>query len=259
VPVTGSLLAAVVERLEVAGCVAADEEAAEFLAAAPDEPTLEAWLRRREQGEPPAWIIGTTLFCGLTLHVSPGVYVPRIQSEELARRAAALLPDHGRAVDLCTGAGAVAAHLMAKVPTATVLGIDIDARSAACARGNGVPSVVAALAEPACRHHSVDVVTAVAPYVPTGDLRLLPADVQRYEPRLALDGGADGLDLVRQIIVVAERLLHPGGWLLVEVGGDQDEALAPSLAAAAFDPVTPWWDEDGDLRGIAARATGTAT
>lgn len=250
--VTDPVLSAVIERLEAAGCVAADEEAAEFLAAAPDEPTLEAWLRRREQGEPPAWITGTLLFCGQMLHIAPGVYVPRPQTEELARRASLLLPDNGRAVDLCTGAGAVAAHLMAQVPTATVIGIDVDVRAAACARRNGVLTAVADLDGPIRRHEGFDVVTAVAPYVPTGELRLLPADVQRYEPRLALDGGADGLDLVHRVIAAARRVLHPGGWLLIEVGGDQDETLTPTLAATGFDRITPWWDEDGDLRGIAA-------
>jgi release factor glutamine methyltransferase len=259
VSVADPILAAVVHRLVAAGCVAAGEEAAELLAAAPDEPTLEAWLCRREQGEPLAWITSTVLFCGLTLHVAPGVYVPRIQSEELARRAATLLTANGRAVDLCTGTGAVAAHLMAQVPTAAVIGIDVDVRAAACARRNGVPTAVADLAEPLRSHEGFDLVTAVAPYVPTDELQLLPADVQRYEPRLALDGGADGLDLVRRVIAAASRLLRAGGWLLIEVGGDQDEALAPTLAATAFDLVTPWWDDDGDLRGIASQATGSGT
>jgi release factor glutamine methyltransferase len=243
--------------------VAAAEEAAQFLAAAPDGATLESWLCRRESGEPPAWITGTMVFCGRAIGVAPGVYVPRIQSEELARRAAARLADsarrqgRARAVDLCTGAGAVAAHLMARVPSATVLGVDVDMTAAACARGNGVPTVVADLDEPLRRRHGFDIVTAVAPYVPTDDLRLLPADVQRYEPRLALDGGVDGLDLVRRVIAAAGRLLRPGGWLLIEVGGDQDEVLAPTLAA--FDLVTTWGDDDGDLRGMAARAGGGPT
>jgi len=257
--VADPILRAVVDRLVAAGCVAAAEEAAELLAAAPDEPTLEAWLRRREQGEPLAWITSTLLFCGQPLHVAPGVYVPRVQSEELARRAATLLPDNGWAIDLCTGAGAVAAHLMAQVPTAAVIGIDVDVRAAACAWRNGVPTAVADLAVPLRRHEGFDVVTAVAPYVPTGELRLLPADVQRYEPRLALDGGADGLDLVRRVIAAARRLLRPGGWLLIEIGGDQDEALAPTLAATGFDLVTSWWDDDGDLRGVASRARGSGT
>jgi release factor glutamine methyltransferase len=115
------------------------------------------------------------------------------------------------------------------------------------------------LAEPLRSEVGFDLVTAVAPYVPTGELRLLPADVQRYEPRLALDGGTDGLDLVRRAIAAARRLLRPGGWLLVEVGGTQDKVLAPTLAEAAFDLVTHWWDDDGDLRGIASRAAGPRT
>jgi release factor glutamine methyltransferase len=250
-------LEAVVDRLITAGCVAAAEEAAAFLAAAPDERTLEAWLCRREQGEPPAWITGTVRFCGQTLHIAPGVYVPRAQTEQLARRAARLLPPNGLAVDFCTGAGAVAAHLKAQVPTATVIGIDIDARASACARRNGVPTAVGDLAEPLQRDHRFDLVTAVPPYVPTDELRLLPADVQRYEPGLALDGGADGLDLVRRIVAAAQRLLRPGGWLLVEVGGKQDEALSPALEAAGFDRVTPWRDGDGDLRGVACKAVST--
>jgi release factor glutamine methyltransferase len=245
--------AAVVERLEVAGCVAAGEEAEELVAAAPDAATLEAWVRRRERGEPLAWITGTTWFCGRPLAVDAGLYVPRFQTEELAARAAALLPPGGRAVDLCTGAGAVAAHLTAEVPGAVVVGVDLDLRAAACARRNRVLAVVGDVGHPPLRPGAFDLVTAVAPYVPTGALRLLPADVQHYEPRAALDGGPDGLDLVRQVVAAAARLLGPGGWLLVEVGGEQDAALAPTLAAAHFAPGEPWHDEDGDLRGVAAR------
>jgi release factor glutamine methyltransferase len=250
-------LGTAVQRLVAAGCINAAEEAAELLGGAPDEHTLEAWLCRREQGEPLAWITSTVLFCGQPLYVAPGVYVPRVQTEELARRAATLLPANGRAVDLCTGAGAIAAHLRRQIPTATVIGIDIDVRAAACARRNGVPTAVADVAEPLRSHEAFDIVTAIAPYVPTGELGLLPADVQRYEPRLALDGGADGLDLVRRVIAAASRLLRPGGWLLTEVGGDQDAALAPTLAATGFDHVTPWWDDDGDLRGIACCRVGS--
>jgi len=253
VPVLDPTLVAVVERLTVAGCVTADEEAAELVDGAPDGRTLETWTQRRERGEPLAWITGTLTFCGRPLAVVPGVYVPRLQSEGLARRAAALLPARGRAVDLCTGAGAVAAHLAAMVPTAGIIGIDIDAASAACARSNGVTAVLGDLDDPVGGRRRFDLVTAVAPYVPTAELRLLPADVQRYEPRLALDGGSDGLDLVRRVIAAAGRLLRPGGWLLVEVGAEQDVALAPVLADAGFTAADPWRDEDGDLRGLASR------
>jgi release factor glutamine methyltransferase len=245
----------VVERLIAAGCVAAGEEGEALIAAAPDGDTLEAWIRRREEGEPLAWILGTMQFCGHTLHVDRGVYVPRYQSEELARRAAALLPSGGAALDLCTGSGAIADHLKSVVPAATVVGVDIDTRAAACARRNGVSVVVGHLGDP-LRPQMFDVVTAVAPYVPSRQLGLLPADVQRQEPSSALDGGADGLILVRQIVTAAARLLKPGGWLLVEVGADQDQTLRPALAGLGYDSLSTWFDEDGDLRGLAARATG---
>lgn len=253
VPVADAVVARAAERLAAAGCVAAVDEAGELVAAAPDEATLDAWLRRRERGEPLPWITGTMRFCDRLLRVDPGVYVPRHQTEELARRAAALLPEQGRALDLCTGAGAVAAHLQAHVPTASVVGIDVDRRAAACARRNGVTTVVADLDTTLRREHIFDVITAVAPYVPTGELRLLPADVQRYEPRRALDGGDDGLQLVRRVVAGAATRLRRGGWLLIEVGGDQDRTLAPTFAAHGFDLVIPWSDDDGDLRGIAAQ------
>lgn len=245
--------AAVADRLAAAGCVAADEEARELTAAAPDGAALEAWIRRREQGEPLAWITGTLRFCDRAIAVDPGVYVPRFQTEELARRAAAVLPATGSAVDLCTGAGAVAAYLAAAVPAASVIGVDIDVRATACARRNGINALVGDLDGP-LRPRRFDVVTAVAPYVPTGELRLLPADVQRYEPRSALDGGADGLDVVRRVVEAAGRLLWPGGWLLLEVGGEQDRWLGPALAGAGLGAAASWWDEDGNLRGVAACA-----
>lgn len=249
-------LDAVTTRLVAAGCVAADEEAALFIAAAPDAVTLEAWLSRRELGEPPGWITGQVRFCERVLQLSPGVYVPRVQSEELARRAAALLPERGRAVDICTGAGAIAAHLKAAVPTALVIGVDIDARAAACARRNGVLSVAGDGAEPIRGDASFDIVTAVTPYVPTDDIRLLPADVQRHEPHVALDGGPDGLTIVRRVVAAATRLLRPGGSLLIEVGADQDRSLAPTFAANGFANVTVWRDDDDDVRGVAAQLDG---
>lgn len=253
----GMILREVVDRLVAAGCVAAHEEAQELTGAAPDDETLEVWVSRREQGEPLPWITGTMQFCGRTLHVERGVYVPRYRSEELARRASRLLPRNGgRAVDLCTGSGAIAAHLRAAVPAATVVATDIDERAARCARRNGVVALTAELGEP-FRLETFDVVTAVAPYVPSGQLHLLPADVQHHEPLRALDGGADGLDLVRQVVATAARLLRPGGWLLTELGGEQHKALDPALSASGFSSVTPWFDEDGDLRGLAARAIGS--
>ncbi len=93
----------------------------------------------------------------------------------------------------------------------------------------------------------------MCPYVPTDGLAFLPRDVQRHEPRRALDGGDDGLALARRVVAGAARLLRPGGWLLLELGGDQDGLLAPDLATAGFAEVDPWHDTDGDLRGVAAK------
>lgn len=244
---------ATAERLARVGCLAADEEADELLADAPDPSTLEARIRRRERGEPLAWITGVQLFCGRRIRVDHGVYVPRPQSEELARRAAAVLLRHGgSAVDLCTGSGAVARHLMATAPAAAVVAADIDARAARCARSNGVPVVQADGAGP-FPDGAFSVVTSVAPYVPTAALALLPSDVQRYEPRLALDGGTDGLEVARRLTAGARRVLRPGGWLFLELGGDQGDLMASHLANAGWRDTTTWTDEEGDLRGLSAR------
>lgn len=241
-------------RLESAGCVAADDEADQIVGRAAGRSTVAAWVERRSRGEPLAWIVGAMEFCGRELTVAPGVYVPRAQTEELARRAARFLPEGGRTADLCCGSGAVAAHLVAEVPGASAVGTDVDRRAADCARRNGVPTVVCDVAA-GLRSERFDLVTAVAPYVPSDSIRYLPSDVQRFEPARALDGGPDGLDVVRRVVSAAGRLLRPGGRLMLEVGGDQDAGLAGALAGAGLERVTAWRDEDGDLRGIEARRT----
>lgn len=250
-----STLAVTTDRLARAGCIAPCEEARELIPAATDQKALEGLLRRRELGEPLAWIVGTTSFCGHLLKVHRGVYVPRPQSEELARRAAALLsanPGGGRAVDLCTGSGAIAVHLMAAAPGAAVVAVDLGVAAANCARSNGVKVAIGDLGRP-LRGGRFDVVTAVLPYVPTSELQYLPSDVQRFEPELALDGGDDGLEVARRTVDDAALLLREGGWLLLEIGGQQDRALTPALEDGGFGSVEPWFDDDGDLRGVAAQ------
>ncbi len=242
-------------RLAAAGCVAAPEEAAELWATGNRDDRLEALVRRREQGEPLAWVTGTTTFGGRRLAVATGVFVPRPHTVELADRAAAVLSAHGTAVDLCTGSGAIAAHLRAAAPGATVVGLDLDPAAATCARHNGVPSVVADLDVP-LRAGCADVVTAVAPYVPTSALAVLPRDVTAHEPRLALDGGPDGLELVDRVVAAAAHLLGPGGHLLVEVGGEQGDPTAELVEAVGMVEQARWHDDDGDLRGLHARRPG---
>jgi release factor glutamine methyltransferase len=242
--------------LAEAGCVAAGDEAGELIqAAAGDSDVLDDLVSRRTGGEPIAWLTGAVAFCDIRLFCAPGVYVPRRQTEPLARRAAALLPPAGVAADLCTGIGPIAAVLAAAVPTADVLATELDENAARCARRNGVDVFEGFLDDPLPRgfEHRVDVLTAVVPYVPTDSLRLLPRDVQTFEPRLALDGGADGMDLLRQVVRRSTGWLRPGGWLLLELGGDQAEPIGRLLRDVGFQWLDVMADEDGDPRAVRAR------
>ncbi|HVL05780.1 MAG TPA: HemK/PrmC family methyltransferase [Acidimicrobiales bacterium] len=235
--------------------MAAQEEAAQLVAAAGDAEELEELVRRREAGEPPAWLVGAVEFCGLRLRVHPGVYVPRRQTEALAERAASLLPPAGVAVDLCTGAGPVAAVLRARRPAATVVATDIDAGAVACARTNGVEALHGDLdsALPPSLVGAVDLMTAVVPYVPTEELRFLPRDVLAFEPRRALDGGPGGTAVLSEVVRRATRWLRRGGWLLLELGGGQAATVAAEMEAACFECITVLPDEEGDDRGVEGR------
>jgi release factor glutamine methyltransferase len=242
-------------RLAAAGCVAPEEEAAQLVDAARDRDELEALVGRRVTGEPLAWLVGAVDFCGLRVAVDAGVYVPRRHTELLARRAAALLPTAGVAVDLCTGTGAIARVLQAAVPSALVVATDVDPGAVACARENGVDALIGDLDEPLppALLGAVDVMTAVVPYVPTTALQFLPRDVVAFEPLDALDGGEDGLRLLSAVVARSTRWLRPGGWLLLELGGDQAVAVARDMHAAGFGEVAVIQDEEGDDRGIQGR------
>ena len=239
--------------------MAADEEAAELVSAASDRHHLEGMVARRMTGEPLAWITGSTQFCGLEVTVRPGVYVPRWQSETLARTAANLLPSDGVAVDLCTGSGAIALVLQATCPSSRVLATEADPVAADCARENGVEVLLGDLGDalPPSLAGRVDVMTGVLPYVPTDGLHHLPRDIVDFEPRGALDGGSDGLDLIRRAIASSVRWIRPGGWLLLEVGGDQFEAVEQLFGAAGFEAIEVLSDGDGDPRAVSGRL-GTA-
>lgn len=255
-----SLVADVTERLAGAGCVAADEEACELLhVAGTDLDLLEALVDRRVRGEPLAWITARTCFGGLEIGVATGVYVPRWQSMELARRGAERLPSGGAAVDLCTGSGAVALALTRARPRARVVASDVDHRAVACARTNGVEAYLGDLFGPIPPEFRgrTDVVVAVAPYVPTEALDLLPRDTLAFEDVALYDGGPDGTAVLRRIIAAAPGYLRPGGSLLLEIGGNQDEILLPELDRLGYTEIETWYDDDSDLRGFVAVHVGS--
>ena len=245
----------VAARLAAGGFVAPVEEASElFDAAAGDAARLEALVERRLSGEPLAWITGATTFCGLRVLVDSGVYVPRPHTEKLVMRAVELLPEHGVAVDACTGSGAIAVVLGNGRPAAHVVAIDIDECSVECARRNGVEAVQGDLlaSVPRALEGAVDVLTAVVPYVPTAELRYLQRDTFTFESTLAYDGGGDGARLLRRVVRESTRFVRAGGALLLELGGAQAALLATVLATAGYGDARELVDEDGDTRGIEA-------
>ncbi|HSJ50676.1 MAG TPA: HemK/PrmC family methyltransferase [Actinomycetota bacterium] len=231
-------------------------EAEELLAAADHGARpLQDLVARRRRGEPLAWITGSVMFGGVRVAVDPGVFVPRPHTQALARRASRLLPERGIAVDLCTGSGAVAAVLAVARPAAEVLATDLDPAAVACARRNGVRALQGDLDEPLPRSMvgRVDVLTAVAPYVPTEELHLLPRDVIAHEPRRALDGGPGGTEVLSRAAEAAARWLRPGGVVLLEIGGDQAREMTAALTDAGLSGIRVHRDRDGRDRSIQAR------
>jgi release factor glutamine methyltransferase len=235
----------VVQRLRAAGCVFAEEEAELLIAAARSPGELHAFIERRGRGEPIEVVIGATTFCGLRLHIEPGVFVPRVRTEVLARAAVAVTTtvaaDGGaQVVDLCCGSGAIAAVIATAVPAARVVAADLDLTACRCARRNLAPLGVDVYGGdlfdevPAVLRGMVDVVVANVPYVPTGDLDLLPAEARLHEPRLALDGGPDGLRLLRRAAAAVGPWLGPGGSFLTEVGPGQLDAARAVLAGVGL-------------------------
>jgi release factor glutamine methyltransferase len=242
-------------QLSRAGCLAAEEEARELVACAgADQSLLRALADRRIAGEPLAWVTGRADFGDQSILVDPGVYVPRWQSVALARRAAARLPDDGKAIDLCTGSGAIAAALQAARPAARIVATDSDSRAVACAQANGVEAYQGDLfaAGPDSFRDETDVVVAVVPYVPSTEFHLLPRDTLRFEDASHYDGGPDGADVLRRVVAGAPDFLRPGGALLLELGGDQADVLGPTLDHFGYASIRTWSDEDGDLRGLEA-------
>lgn len=252
-------LAPVVDRLRAAGCVFAEDEAALLLEAAAGGADLDALVGRRVAGEPLEQVLGWAAFAGLRVTVEPGVFVPRRRTELMVETAVGMAPDPPPdpvvAVDLCCGSGAVGLALLTALAAhgaqVELHAADVDPVAVRCARRNLEPAggtvhlgdLDAAL--PSSLRGRVHLMTANTPYVPTGELALLPPEARLHEPRHTLDGGPDGLDLLRRIASVAPGWLAPGGALLIEIGRAQVPDATQAFAAAGLD-VTVGDDDESD-------------
>ncbi|WP_298507903.1 putative protein N(5)-glutamine methyltransferase [uncultured Nocardioides sp.] len=243
-----------VARLRAAGCVFAEEEAAQLVEAAGDPAELEALVRRRVAGEPLEPLVGWVDFCGLRLAVEPGVFVPRQRTALLVREVVAMVGPGDVVVDLGCGVGAIAAAVRAAVPEVEVYAVDLDLAAVACARRN-LPAdrvfegdLYDAL--PGHLRGRVAVVAANAPYVPTDAIALMPREARDHEHRGALDGGPDGLTVQRRVIAGAVGWLRPHGHVAVETGRTQLTGTEAAMRAAGFAVSVREDDETGGVAAI---------
>jgi release factor glutamine methyltransferase len=219
--------------------VFAEDEARLLVEAAATPADLDAMVERRVGGLPLEQVLGWAEFLGLRIAVEPGVFVPRRRTELLARHAATLARRGSVVVDLCCGSGAVGAAVHAAVPGVELVAVDVEPAAVRCARRNIAGAVYEGdLYEPLpdSVRGRVDVLVANAPYVPSGAVGLMPPEARLHEPLVALDGGADGLDVLRRVIAQAPSWLAAGGHLLFETSGRQAPAAADTVAAAGLAP-----------------------
>ena len=236
-------------RLRAGGCVFAEDEAQLLVSAARTPRDLTAMVDRRVAGLPLEHILGWAAFCGVRIAVDPGVFVPRRRTEFLVAQAAALAPPRSAVVvDLCCGSGAVGVALVHALDRVELHAVDIDPTAVRCARRNAAAGGQVYEGDlygplPAALRRRVDVLVANAPYVPTEELGLLPPEARDHEPRVALDGGADGLDVQRRVIAAARPWLAPGGHLLVETSMSQAPKTADTFARNGLVPRVARSDE----------------
>ena len=196
-------------------------------------------VRRRGEGEPTAYLVGRREFFGRPFRVDPRVLVPRPETELLVEAALVALPAGGRALDLCTGSGCVAASLALDREGARVVATDLSEDALALARENA--AALGAVVEFATGDlwaavhgaEPFDVIASNPPYIPTNELAGLSREVRR-EPCIALDGGSDGLSILRRIVEGAPSRLRPGGTLCLEMHESHVETLPALCRAAGF-------------------------
>lgn len=233
-------LRSITDRLRDAGCIFAEEETVLLRNESSSHEMLEGMLARRVNGEPLETILGWASFCGLRIAVDSRVFIPRPRSELLVRAAIEhVARTRARIVlDMCCGSGAIGAAIAAQCEQAEVYAADIDPNAVACARKNLAPERVyegalyAAL--PQHLRGRIELIVANAPYVPNGELALMPREARLYEPQVSLSGGDDGLDIQRGIAGEAGIWLRPGGAILVETSRLQCQASAELLSVRGF-------------------------
>ncbi|HZF88433.1 putative protein N(5)-glutamine methyltransferase [Streptomyces sp.] len=234
--------ASVIDALRAAGCVFAEDEADLLLDAARTPAELTVLVDRRVAGLPLELVLGWAEFRGLRITVEPGVFVPRRRTEFLVEQALAQAPEARVVVDLCCGSGAVGAALADALGPVELHAADIDPVAVRCARrnladaGGRVHAGDLFEALPAALRGRIDILAANVPYVPTGEVGLLPAEARDHEPLTALDGGADGLDIARRVAAQAPHWLAPGGCLLTETSERQAPAALEAFAEAGLTP-----------------------
>jgi release factor glutamine methyltransferase len=246
-------------RLRAAGCVFAEDEARLLAEAAGTADELARMVDRRVAGLPLEQILGWVEFCGLRLELDPDVFVPRRRTEFLVRCAVPLVPEGGVVVDLCCGCGALGTALGTRLPGIEVHAADIDPAATACARGNLARvggqvycgDLFAPL--PTTLRGRIDVLVANVPYVPTEAIALMPPEARDHEPRVALDGGTDGLDVARRVIAAAPDWLAPGGSLLFETSESQTDTASALLRSAGMLPRIESDDDAGATVAVGTR------
>ena len=227
---------------------------------APDElAAFRGLIQRRLAGESVAYLLGKKEFRSLELTVDARVLVPRPDTETLVDVALALLPEDGRVADIGTGSGAIALALKQERPALEVLAVDRSSDAATVARQNAarlsleVEILEGDLLAPLAARGPFALIASNPPYIPTAEIATLAPEVQK-EPRAALDGGRDGLDLVRRLIREAPPLLAPAGALALEIGAGQAPAVAALFAAdGRYEAATLTKDLAGIERVVAAR------
>ncbi|QQS11560.1 MAG: peptide chain release factor N(5)-glutamine methyltransferase [Rhodospirillales bacterium] len=223
---------------------------------------VERLAQRRVEREPMSHILGRREFWSLTFKVSPDVLTPRPDSEALVEAVLKALPDRGarlRVLDLGVGSGCLLLSLLHELPNATGVGIDRSERALAVARDNAAALGLAdrATMTPGDWGEGIadvfDVVVSNPPYIRSDDIELLDPEVCDHEPWLALDGGPDGLDCYRRLAGQLGYLVRPGGWVALEVGKDQWEAVTRLVRHAGFRVEAPIRDLGGVDRVVLGR------